>query len=281
MNFGEYFRKLRTEHNMTQREISIRLGVTRQAISHWENNKNLPDLEMLIQIADTFDLSLEQLLANGNVTNFNTSDNLTDITDALISDSNISLPGYTVDSVTGQDPLSCHSSADITPDFPTAHHHHRHYTHKEIRRLKLNLLTFCIGAILLFFGVGYVGVDNGMERHIKIVTIICKSYILVPLGFLFIFVSIIAFILFELKHLAHNIHRRTALKKADTADYNFNQQTASVKAATQMTNSTENADDIPSDTSGISDISDLPSRNQTGNPYTKENPLSSVDFSGN
>lgn len=263
MNFGEYFRKLRTEHNMTQREISIRLGVTRQAISHWENNKNLPDLEMLIQIADTFDLSLEQLLANGNVTNFNTSDNLTDITDALISDNKISLPGYTVDSVTGQDPLSGHSSADITPDFPTLHHHHIHYTHKEIRRLKLNLLTFCIGAILLFFGVGYVGVDNGMERHIKIVTIICKSYILVPLGFLFIFVSIIAFILFELKHLPHNIHRRTALKKADTADYNFNQQTASVKAATQMTNSTENADDIPSDTSGISDISDLPSRNQT------------------
>lgn len=113
MNFGEYFRKLRTEHNMTQREISIRLGVTRQAISHWENNKNLPDLEMLIQIADAFDLSLEQLLANGNVTNFNTSDNLTDITDTLISDNKISLPGYTVDSVTGQDPLSGHSSADI------------------------------------------------------------------------------------------------------------------------------------------------------------------------
>nr|WP_296033384.1 helix-turn-helix domain-containing protein [uncultured Dorea sp.] len=275
MNFGEYFRKLRTEHNMTQREIAIRLGVTRQAISHWENNKNLPDLEMLIQIADTFDMSFEQLLANGNVTNFNTSDNITDITDALILDNKISRSGYKADSVTGQDLLSGHSSADITPDFPTAHPHHRHYTHKEIQRLKLNLLTFCIGAILLFFGVGYVGVDNGMERRIKIVTIICKSYILVPLGFLFIFVSIVAFILFELKHLAHNLHRRAALKKADTADYNSNHQEGSDEIASQVTGSMENADDT------ASGISDLPSENQTGNPYTKENHHSSVDFSGN
>lgn len=275
MNFGEYFRKLRTEHNMTQREIAIRLGVTRQAISHWENNKNLPDLEMLIQIADTFDMSLEQLLANGNVTNFNTSDNITDITDALLLDKKISRSGYTTESVTDQNLLSDPSSTDITPDFPTAHPQHRHYTHKEIQRLKLNLLTFCIGAILLFFGVGYVGVDNGMERRIKIVTIICKSYILVPLGFLFIFVSIVAFILFELKHLAHNLHRRAALKKADTADHNFNYQTDADEIISQLADSTENTDDT------TSDISDLPSENQTKNPYTKETHHSSVDLSGN
>ena len=192
MNFGEYFRKLRTEHHMTQRDIASRLGVTRQAISHWENNKNLPDLEMLVQIADTFNLSLDQLLANGNVTN---------------------------ESITEQNPLS---SAPLTHSL----HHHRHYTHKEIRRLKLNLLTFCIGAVLLFFGVGYVGIDNGMEGRIKIVTIICKSYILVPLGFLFIFGSIIAFILFELKHLSHNVHRRNALKESDDTDNNCSSQIA-------------------------------------------------------
>ena len=216
MNFGEYFRKLRTEHHMTQRDIASRLGVTRQAISHWENNKNLPDLEMLVQIADTFNLSLDQLLANGNVTN---------------------------ESITDHTPL---------PSAPPAQplHHHRHYTHKEIRRLKLNLLTFCIGAVLLFFGVGYVGIDNGMERRIKIVTIICKSYILVPLGFLFIFGSIIAFILFELKHLARNIHRRNALKESDDTDNNCSSQISSVSPPIQ------NSDDFSNITQTSSAISD-------------------------
>lgn len=192
LNFGEYFRKLRTEHHMTQKEVAARLGVSRQAISHWENNKNLPDLEMLMQISETFDITLDQLLSNGE----NVSSNLEEDIDNTIKPTDV--PSFENES-----------------DNKKQHFNHRHYTHKEVRHLKLNLLTFCIGAILLFFGVGYVGVDNGMENRIKIVTIICKSYILVPLGFLFIFVSIAAFLLFELKHLAKNIHRRTALKKAE------------------------------------------------------------------
>lgn len=191
MNFGEYFRKLRTEHHMTQKEIATRLGVSRQAISHWENNKNLPDLEMLMQISETFNVTLDQLLSNGE----NVSANLGENIDTTINPTDV--------------PPFENVSANKNQYF-----NHRHYTHKEVRRLKLNLLAFCIGAVLLFFGVGYVGVDNGMENHIKIVTIICKSYILVPLGFLFILISVTAFILFELKHLAKNIHRRTASKDA-------------------------------------------------------------------
>lgn len=236
MNFGEYFKLLRTEHNMTQRDIAARLGVTRQAISHWENNKNLPDLEMLVQIADTFDLSLDQLLVNSNVTNFNDC--------PFPSDSSFPYPGDT----TTPD-INTKQSGINTPSMTQTHHHHRHYTHKEIQRLKLNLLTFCIGAILLFFGVGYVGVDNGMERRIKIVTIICKSYILVPLGFLFILLSIIAFILFELKHLAHNIHRRAALKKTDNMDSNHNPPAVSDAVITQTTDASENREHTPSDLS--------------------------------
>ena len=202
MNFGEYFKKLRTEHHMTQREIASHLGVTRQAISHWENNKNLPDLEMLIQIADTFDLSLDQLFVNGN-----TSENIIDKAD-------FSETTTITDTTTSS-------------TFTNKMHHHRHYTLKEIRRLKLNLLTFCIGAILLFFGIGYVGVDSGMENHIRIVTIICKSYILVPLGFTFIFASILAFVLFELKHLTHNLHKHTSLKKEDNTEDGIHPQTDS------------------------------------------------------
>lgn len=62
MNFGEQFRKARTDLQMTQEQIAIQLNVSRQAISHWENNKHLPDLEMLINISRFFHLSLDQLI---------------------------------------------------------------------------------------------------------------------------------------------------------------------------------------------------------------------------
>ena len=40
--------------------------VSRQAISNWENNKNLPDLEMVVRISKLFHLSLDELILGGN-----------------------------------------------------------------------------------------------------------------------------------------------------------------------------------------------------------------------
>ncbi|WP_243279982.1 helix-turn-helix domain-containing protein [Mediterraneibacter faecis] len=42
------------------------MNVTRQAVSNWENNRNLPDIEMLILIAQTFHISLDNLILGGN-----------------------------------------------------------------------------------------------------------------------------------------------------------------------------------------------------------------------
>ena len=62
MNFGEQFRKARTDMHMTQEQVAMQLNVSRQAVSHWENNKHLPDIEMLINISKFFHLSLDQLI---------------------------------------------------------------------------------------------------------------------------------------------------------------------------------------------------------------------------
>lgn len=40
--------------------------MTRQAVSNWENNRNLPDLEMLIEISRVFHISLDQLILGDN-----------------------------------------------------------------------------------------------------------------------------------------------------------------------------------------------------------------------
>ena len=54
MKFSEQIREIRKENHLTQEEMAARLHVTRQAISNWENGKNLPDIEMLMEISRTF-----------------------------------------------------------------------------------------------------------------------------------------------------------------------------------------------------------------------------------
>ena len=75
MKFGEQIKDIRTANNLTQEQFAQKLNVSRQTISSWENNRNLPDLEMTVQIAKTFDLSLDQLILGGS-----------NMTEKLISD---------------------------------------------------------------------------------------------------------------------------------------------------------------------------------------------------
>lgn len=53
---------MRNQTGLTQDQFAEKLHVTRQAISNWENNRNLPDLEMLIEISQVFDISLDELI---------------------------------------------------------------------------------------------------------------------------------------------------------------------------------------------------------------------------
>ena len=62
MDFGSQIKKLRTSRKLTQEQLAQKLNVSRQTISSWENNRNLPDLEMVVMIAKTFQLSLDQLI---------------------------------------------------------------------------------------------------------------------------------------------------------------------------------------------------------------------------
>jgi len=62
MDFGMQIKKLRSSRKLTQEQLAKKLNVSRQTISSWENNRNLPDLGMVVQIAKIFELSLDQLI---------------------------------------------------------------------------------------------------------------------------------------------------------------------------------------------------------------------------
>ena len=79
MEFSEQIRELRKENHLTQEEMATRLHVTRQAVSNWENGKNLPDIEMLMEISLTFQISLDRLIFGGE-------EKMNDMAEKLIDD---------------------------------------------------------------------------------------------------------------------------------------------------------------------------------------------------
>lgn len=48
MSLSEIVRKTRTDQNMTLEEFATALGITRQAVSHWETGKRTPDISFLL-----------------------------------------------------------------------------------------------------------------------------------------------------------------------------------------------------------------------------------------
>lgn len=66
MKFSEQIKDLRTREKLTQEQFAEKLNITRQAVSNWENERNLPDIEMLILIAQNFHISLDELILGGN-----------------------------------------------------------------------------------------------------------------------------------------------------------------------------------------------------------------------
>ena len=61
MNIGEWITSLRKEKDISQAELAKRMGVSRQAVSKWEQGSSSPDTDKLIQLADIFDVEVEYL----------------------------------------------------------------------------------------------------------------------------------------------------------------------------------------------------------------------------
>ena len=59
---GETLKELRTERNMTQEFVAESLGISRQAVSKWENGSSEPSTTNLIAIGKLYEIPPEELL---------------------------------------------------------------------------------------------------------------------------------------------------------------------------------------------------------------------------
>lgn len=64
--FSERLKKLRNEKRLSQKELAKELKMSQQTIAKWENNQSTPNPEMIVKIADFFDISTDYLLGRTN-----------------------------------------------------------------------------------------------------------------------------------------------------------------------------------------------------------------------
>lgn len=62
MEFEDKIKSFRKEKGWTQKELAEQLNVSDKTISSWETGRTYPDLDSLIQLADLFDLTLDELI---------------------------------------------------------------------------------------------------------------------------------------------------------------------------------------------------------------------------
>lgn len=62
MTFRDNLQYLRAQRNMTQEQLAMLLGVSRQAISKWEGDKAYPEMDKLLMMCDLFGVTLDDLV---------------------------------------------------------------------------------------------------------------------------------------------------------------------------------------------------------------------------
>ena len=59
---GSFLKELRKEKGVTQEQLAERFFVSGRTVSRWETGSNMPDVDLLIQLADYYDVELRELL---------------------------------------------------------------------------------------------------------------------------------------------------------------------------------------------------------------------------
>ncbi|MBP5555118.1 MAG: helix-turn-helix domain-containing protein [Lachnospiraceae bacterium] len=59
---GHFLKKLRKEKGITQEEFAEKIGVSGRTVSRWETGSNMPDISLLVDIADFYDVDVREII---------------------------------------------------------------------------------------------------------------------------------------------------------------------------------------------------------------------------
>ena len=55
-------RLIRKQRNLNQLKVALDLNISREALSHYENGKRSPDVQMLRRLSEYFDVSIDYII---------------------------------------------------------------------------------------------------------------------------------------------------------------------------------------------------------------------------
>lgn len=66
MTLGERIKEYRTNNRMSQEDLAEKMNVSRQAITKWESDKGVPDIDNLIQLSRIMNITIDELVLGNN-----------------------------------------------------------------------------------------------------------------------------------------------------------------------------------------------------------------------
>lgn len=65
MKLGQKIAELRKKSGLSQETLAEKMNVSRQAVSKWESNQSIPDIEKIVDLSELFGVTTDYLLKNG------------------------------------------------------------------------------------------------------------------------------------------------------------------------------------------------------------------------
>ena len=62
MNISDRIQQLRRTSGISQEELADKIGVSRQAVSKWESEQSVPDVDKIVAMSNYFDVTTDYIL---------------------------------------------------------------------------------------------------------------------------------------------------------------------------------------------------------------------------
>ena len=59
---GRFLKELRKEKDITQEQLAEKIKVSGRTVSRWETGSNMPDISLLAELADFYDVSISEII---------------------------------------------------------------------------------------------------------------------------------------------------------------------------------------------------------------------------
>ena len=76
---GEFLKQLRKEKGLTQEQLAEKFFVSNRTVSRWETGSNMPDLSVLVELADFYEIDIREIIdgeRKSEIMNLETKDTL-------------------------------------------------------------------------------------------------------------------------------------------------------------------------------------------------------------